>query len=1203
MRYCLLTLGQASVAEDGGAPIDFPVGKPFGILAYLALSSDPVPRDELAALFWPEADPSRARHSLRQALSFLRKQLGDDVFVEDDPVAVAPSVVAADVELLEEALEAGDVGAVLELYAGPFLETFQLPASPALDHWAETQRRILEERVAGFLREAANGTESPERAVALLHRVVGIEPHRVKHRVALVDRLLHQGDLEAATAALAEARQSDIEDAEALAEMEERIRAVREGRRIDRSDREEITPEFVGRTSELAALTAAWRQSVRGRRQIAVISGPTGIGKTRLAEELAVVAGTTGRAVRVKASPVERRLDWGVTAELARSLYRLPGAAGVGGGADHVLRSLVPTLGGASEPAANGTPRAVAVSDALADLVSAVAYETPLLIVLDDMQWVDRASLALLLRLARQIRDEPVMIVFTFRSEELGARQHTAITALVDEEGAARVRLHTLSRSELEELLTLGLREPPARVERLAGRLHDVTKGHPLFLVELLRSLQDDGVLTVDADGWRLRDSDPVELELPVSVRLVIHKRLEQLSDDARTVGSELAALPPSSGLERVRARTGLSDAAFTGALNELLERAVVSWDSAGRVEFTHDQLREAMAERAPQRGRWRWLAAAVVLLAVAGFGAAALSVGGSEPRWGGGMILAILGDTLGAVSPGDDEGEWVSRPDAFWAPEEVQTFRLQPEVLTDGRLIWHGSIASTLEAPEGVVHWSPDSITVRHWPGDDNVRDVSPNGTNLLWVTQRQGEGQYAKELRITRVGADTSRLLTGPAGMLDALWSRDGTRIAVQLTLERDSVLVLTPRGEQLWGREYYQAIIEDWCGPDRLMLVVRHEPTSGRHRLLIDLASTTEAVLDTAAIPGAQCSPDGTAFANRIVEAGVPHATVTEIETGRRHPLPEELASSVQLYWLPDSASPVPEALVAAADTLRLSRGSMTRLQSRIRMTGGRLRAATARWRSLSPSTASVLADTIVAANRPGATRLVGEYAGWLTDTVVVEVVEGDGTSLILADDFRTLDTRRWYEIGYPESGTTRVDGRPVLELRGDGRYSDGLISRTASKASAGFTVEMEVQTPQTQPDYQGFGVWIQHAAPPEDSTAYDHHAAWLRGDQVGFTLPAFQLEKWDPDLVRLASNVGTESVGRLPEGTDLATWTHVAIQVQTDGLATLWIDREQVTALRVPTTLLRDPLRVGIFGRVVGTHAYVRNFAWWAEPRYR
>lgn len=61
--------------------------------------------------------------------------------------------------------------------------------------------------------------------------------------------------------------------------------------------------------------------------------------------------------------------------------------------------------------------------------------------------------------------------------------------------------------------------------------------------------------------------------------------------------------------------------------------------------------------------------------------------------------------------------------------------------------------------------------------------------------------------------------------------------------------------------------------------------------------------------------------------------------------------------------------------------------------------------------------------------------------------------------------------------------------------------------------------------------------------------------------------------------------------------------MAIQVQTDGLGTLWIDREQVATLRVPTTLLREPLRVGIFGGVVGTHAYVRNLTWWAEPRYR
>lgn len=95
--------------------------------------------------------------------------------------------------------------------------------------------------------------------------------------------------------------------------------------------------------------------------------------------------------------------------------------------------------------------------------------------------------------------------------------------------------------------------------------------------------------------------------------------------------------------------------------------------------------------------------------------------------------------------------------------------------------------------------------------------------------------------------------------------------------------------------------------------------------------------------------------------------------------------------------------------------------------------------------------------------------------------------------------TPDTLRWYRIGYPAPGTTRADGRPVLELRGDGRYSDGIMSRTSSKVPAGFTVEMEIQAPQTRPEYQGFGVWIQHAAPPEDTTAFDRHAAWLHGDR--------------------------------------------------------------------------------------------------------
>ncbi len=1205
MRYRLLSLGEAGLVKDGGASVDFPMGKPFGILAYLALATDPVSRDELAAVFWNDGDRSRARHSLRQALSFIRSRLGEDFFASDDPAVVDPAVLGTDVDVLRQALRDEDVDRIVELYGGPFLETFQLTSSPAWDHWVEIQRRILEERVAAVLRDEAARVESGERAVELLRRVVEIEPHRVEHRRALVDCLLERGEVEAATGVVAEARQAELDDPDALDELEARVRSVREERRVRSEDRGDLHPEFVGRTAELAALTATWREAVRGRRGIAILNGPTGIGKTRLAEELAALASGTGQVVHVKASTMERRLDWSVTAELARSLYRLPGAAGVGAGAMNVLRSLVPSLGGSSAPSPPITPRPVAVSDALADLVSAVAYETPLLIVLDDMQWVDRASLALLLRMVRQLRDEPVMVVLTFRSEELESREYDAIQALVREESASVSLLHTLGEAEVQEMLALDLAEPPERIERLAAQLHDVTRGHPLFLVELLRSLRDDGVLVRDEDGWRFRESGPVRLELPASVRLVIHRRLEQLSDEAQRVGTELASLPPSAGLERIRARTGLSDADFTRGLNELVDRAVIRWAPNGRLEFTHDQLREAMTEETRRSSRWPYAAAALALAVAGAAAVASLATGEdiSPTPYGGGTVLLVTGDSVTALIPTSGTDHWAVAPASIWVPDDPDIMsRPRPRRLTDGTIAWTTALHDLQQAPEGVVYRSGTrDRTVFSWPGDDGIIGISPDGSGLLWVTEHLATEQYDKELRIVRAPGDTGRVLAGPASVVTGRWSPDGTRIAVTVELARDSLLLVSPRGDRLMARNYFSAHIEDWCGPDGVLLLARDSATAPMRRILLDVWTGKEIVLEAVATPSAVCSPDGTAYLSR--QPGPDAAiTLTELTSGEREQVPAPVTGAT-IHWIPDTVDPVPVGLETTERLLTLGRGERVLLDSRIVMSDSSRQTAEVHWTSLNPSVASVLGDGSVAANRRGRATVVAEYARWFTDTVRLHVLDAGGQEIVLSDDFRNLDTLAWLTVGEPTVDITPVDGRPVLKLLGDGRYADGIVTRRPVASPTGLTLELEFRMPLNTNQYQDFRVFLGEMTPPPGAGDRQSWESWNRTAWLAMVLPAFELDKWSPRLVKLWTHSRLEEIAALPHRTDPATWTHVAVQIQADGLATLWFDREKVAETALNPAFLSRPLRVAIFGRTYNTEAFVRNLAWWAEPRYR
>ncbi|AHG93244.1 transcriptional activator domain-containing protein (plasmid) [Gemmatirosa kalamazoonensis] len=124
--------------------------RPLALLAYLALATRPLTRDHLAALFWGDRDDARARHSLREALSVLRRAIGVDAITRRDELvalAAAPAAPAVDARVLCEASAAGEHARVLALYAGPFLDGVHLAGvAPAFEDWVAAQRAELERR-------------------------------------------------------------------------------------------------------------------------------------------------------------------------------------------------------------------------------------------------------------------------------------------------------------------------------------------------------------------------------------------------------------------------------------------------------------------------------------------------------------------------------------------------------------------------------------------------------------------------------------------------------------------------------------------------------------------------------------------------------------------------------------------------------------------------------------------------------------------------------------------------------------------------------------------------------------------------------------------------------------------------------------------------------------------------------------------------
>ena len=586
-----------------------PHGKPYAALCLVGLEPTAVTRDDLGALLWPGVPADRARASVRQALYSVRKAIGSDVLIErEGALHLDRTAVGFDLDELDRALSREDLEAAHEMWNGGPFAHFSLADAPAFNTWADRIRERYERKLGTALRD--RGLASLDRgdlqeSLDWLARALDVRPYDEAAHGARIEVLLGLGRLDEASQALDQARYLvDEPSADLLERLRDRLDAMRRVRLGDVGTQDEdLVLQFVGRTHEFAQLRSMWTAVSAGRARAAAMLGDAGAGKTRLAEEfIRNAAGPDVTVVKGKASPSERTLEFGLVAELVRGLAVQPGAAGVSNTSLGVLRQLVPSLGNGSGAAWVGQPAGASLADAFIDLVEAVAGEGPVVLLADDLQWADAASRTLLLRAIRSLRSVPVLTLMTCRS---GDADLSAVRVLREEAGDLRLTLFELSPltpEEVDELVGLTARvDPESRTETVVRLLHATTGGNPLFLTELLRELQAEGVLTRDEDGWVLRASSmPTDPRLPSSVRELLESRVSALGHDAKLF---LAALADggSRRMAEVMRLSGLQEAEATHALAEALQKGLVRWTHGDAIGFTHDTLAEVARNVLPK--------------------------------------------------------------------------------------------------------------------------------------------------------------------------------------------------------------------------------------------------------------------------------------------------------------------------------------------------------------------------------------------------------------------------------------------------------------------------------------------------------------------------------------------------------------------------------------------------------------------------
>jgi len=593
-RLELQCFGAPTARVDGhDAPPQVLWHKHLALLVYLALSPNRTrTRSHLLGLLWPEKPESRARHSLNEALSRLRVDLGSARFMSAaDALTLADGALEVDA-LRFDALADRDPAAAVGMVHGDFLEGFDVDGAPTFEQWATERRAYYHGRVAaGVLSggEAALAQARYADVCSAARRALSFEPYSERAITLLMQAAALSGDTAGALAAFHEfgARMAaEIHEGpgRALRDLAERIRASRGPARRPGS-RPERSP-LVGRESLHRTVFGLVAEGMgQGPRTLLIVGDP-GTGKTRLLTECMDRLALDGATVAVtRPLDCDQDVSWSTLCALLRTgLLKTPGSAGTDPAALALLGRLLPD-------AAEGTPGlapadVAQVAAALASLLHAVAEEHPVGLGVCDAQYSDGPSLDALGAAIAQLPGMSVVAVLT--TSPTWDQVPAELLRLRAEIGRSlpglEVRLQPLSQAETRQLVFQDSSwcANDAERERLARRVYFETSGNPFLVTTLLRALADASPFRAEVLSWPPpggTDESPLPISVPQLARRAITARVAQLNQPTQRVLQAATIGAAAIDLELVAALTGLPRAAVEEALATLEHARLVTFE------------------------------------------------------------------------------------------------------------------------------------------------------------------------------------------------------------------------------------------------------------------------------------------------------------------------------------------------------------------------------------------------------------------------------------------------------------------------------------------------------------------------------------------------------------------------------------------------------------------------------------------------
>jgi DNA-binding SARP family transcriptional activator len=567
-------LGELELVVEGRT-IALPASKRTrALLGFLVTTRQPHLRERLCELFWDGPDDPRA--ALRWSLAKLRPLIGERLAADRERVSISVDVDLHQVRQMDAGTTPLDELKRAALrFRGELLDGLELPDCFRYQAWFAKERetaRALRLSIYDTLVERLSG--EPEEALSWARARLAVDPlaetaharvmrglHRLgRTREALkhyddAQRLLAQELGARGGAELERARQeclqSPASEAPSLAVVERSVEnAASEGRRAP----------LVGRAAERTRLTAWIEAAASGAAHgIGLLSGEPGIGKSRLLDELsASMRAAGGRVLEGRCFEAELLRPYGAWTDALRVLDRAELPEGV-------RRDVAPLVGDGAH-GDESTDRSRMFEGASRLLSQLAQAGRPLLFRIDDVQWLDESSAALLHFVARALEKSRVLIVCAARPGELA--DNRAALQMVRALG----RDGRLSRIDLGPLDAAAVAELAGDVD--AARVFASSGGNPLYALEVASALR------TGSTGGTLDE--------------LLRERLEKVDGRARELLPFAAALGHGIVPELLAAVSSLSPADLLAAADELERRGILRAAAGGGWDFSHDLVREA---------------------------------------------------------------------------------------------------------------------------------------------------------------------------------------------------------------------------------------------------------------------------------------------------------------------------------------------------------------------------------------------------------------------------------------------------------------------------------------------------------------------------------------------------------------------------------------------------------------------------------